>query len=169
MISPSELSPTALLPLFDKTEIISEQHVSSYYAVLCLSKNTQAAPWQLTTHSQLSNAAKPPKRPLFNVTRWHCVMQAKHCDMICSDSLLKWKYCSSGGHCCTKMQYVLNWIWNGHLPVCVLEGAITNCRWFGIWSLHSHLDFYGLIRSQTFHPDRLRNALSQLLRCILSV
>lgn len=87
-ISPSEPSPTALLPLFVKTEIMREQHVSSCYTALCLSKNTQAAPWQLTTHSQLSNAAAElPKRPLFNVTRWHCVMQAKHCDMICWDSL----------------------------------------------------------------------------------
>lgn len=67
-------------------------------------QNTQAAPWQLTTHSQLSNAAQAPKRPLFNVTRWHCVMQAKYCDMICRDSLLKWKYCTCGGHCCPKNQ-----------------------------------------------------------------
>lgn len=54
----SEPSPTALLPLFVKIEITREQHVSSYYAALCLTKNTQAAPWQLTTHSQLSNASK---------------------------------------------------------------------------------------------------------------
>lgn len=79
-----------------------EQRVSSYYAALCLSKNTQAAPWQLTTHSQLSNAAEPPKRPLFNVTRWHCVMQAKHFDMICWDSLLKRKYCTCGGQRCAE-------------------------------------------------------------------
>lgn len=101
-ISPSKPSLTALLPLFVKTEIIREQHVSSYYTALCLSKNTQAALWQLTTHSQLSNVAEPQKRPLFNVTRWHCVMQAKHFDMICWDSLLKWKYCTCGGHCCTE-------------------------------------------------------------------
>lgn len=62
--SPSEASTTALLPLFVKTEIMKEQNVSSYYTALCLSKNTRAAPQQLTTHSQLSNAAEPPKRPL---------------------------------------------------------------------------------------------------------
>lgn len=100
--SPSEASPTALLPLFVKREITREQHVSSYTA-LCLSKNTQAAPWQLTTHSQLSNAAEPPKRPLFIVTRWHFVMQAKHCDLICWDSLLKWKYCTCVSHCCSEL------------------------------------------------------------------
>lgn len=101
-ISPSKPSLTALLPLFVKTEIMREQHVSSYCTALCLSKKTQAAPWQLTTHSQLSNATEPPKRPLFNVTRWHCVMQAKQSDMICSDSLLKWKHCTYDGHCCTE-------------------------------------------------------------------
>lgn len=57
-ISPSKPSLTALLPLFVKTEIMREQHVSSYYTALCLSQMTQAAPWQLTTHSELSNASK---------------------------------------------------------------------------------------------------------------
>lgn len=101
-ISTSKPSLAALLPLFVKSEIMRQQHVSSYYTALCLSKKTQAAPWQLTTHSQLSNAAEPPKRPLFNVTRWHCVMQAKQSDMICSDSLLKWKHCTCDSHCCTE-------------------------------------------------------------------
>lgn len=39
-----EPSPSSLLPLFVKAEIMREQHVSSYYTTLCLSKNTQAAP-----------------------------------------------------------------------------------------------------------------------------
>lgn len=174
MISPSELSPTALLPLFDKTEAIREQHVSSYYAVLCLSKNTQAAPWQLTTHSQLSNAANPPKRPLFNVTRWHCVMQAKHCDMICSDSLFKWKYCTCGGHGCTDDAACLELDMERSPPSfrawgCNHQVPVHECHWFGISSLHSYLDFYGLTRLQASDPDRLRNAPSQLLRRALSV
>lgn len=61
-------------------------------------RETRVAPWQLTTHSWLSNATEPPKRPLFNVTRWHCVMQAKHSDMICTDSLLKRKHCTCDSH-----------------------------------------------------------------------
>lgn len=76
-ISFSKPSAAALLPLFVKTEMMREEHVSSFYVALCLSKKTWAAPWQLTTHSWLTNATEPPKRPLFNVTRWHCVMQAK--------------------------------------------------------------------------------------------
>lgn len=87
---------------FVKTEIMRQQRVSSCCIALFHNKKTWAAPWQLTTHSQLSNATKPPKRTLFNVTRWHCVMQAKQSDMICSDSLLKWKHCTCDNHCSTE-------------------------------------------------------------------
>lgn len=167
-ISPFKPSPTALLPLFVKSEIMREEHVSSYYTALCLSKNTQAAPWQLTTHSQLSNAAEPPKRPLFNVTRWHCVMQAKHCDMICPDSLLKWKYCTCGGHCCPE---------NGGRICCesdmVSSPILMSLR---VWSpnavggvLYSYLDLH-MPYKITNYPDRLIKctvtAIEALLICI---
>lgn len=157
----SKPSLAALLPLFVKSEIMRQQHVSSYYTALCLSKKTQAAPWQLTTHSRLSNAAEPPKRPLFNVTRWHCVMQAKQSDMICSDSLLKWKHCTCDGHCCTE-----NWDrdcrelarrWSGF----VLQG--TNHQMLLGWNyITLFISLYDLIRPWMPHPDRLLKAPLQL-------
>lgn len=94
---PIKASTNALLALFGKTHITREQNVSSYYTALCLSKNTRASPWQLTTHSEMTNAAVHPKRPLFNVTRWHHVVQVKHWDLICTDILLKGNHCTCEG------------------------------------------------------------------------
>lgn len=154
---------TALLPLFVQTEIKREQHVSSYYSALRLSKNTQAAPWQLTTHSQLCNAAKPPKRPLFNVTRWHCVMQAKHRDMICRDSHVEIKILHS-------WRSLLHWRWGQSLSrigSAMVSSLLSCCRVRSQRAAVLRSFIFGFTQDLK-RFTRLTNASPQLMRPIYS-